>query len=72
MDTTDALHPGCPCVPDYPQIGADQYGDDVRLSDLESKFVCTVCGNKGADVRPDWDWDKEPVRQTGFRACRGH
>ena len=54
------------------QIGADQYGDDVRLSDLESKFVCTVCGNKGADVRPDWDWDKEPVRQTGFRACRGH
>jgi hypothetical protein len=54
------------------QISADQYGDDVRLSDLESKFVCTVCGNKGADVRPDWDWDKEPARQTGFRACRGH
>ena len=23
-----------------------------------------VCGNKGADVRPDWDWDEEPVRQT--------
>lgn len=26
MDTTNTLHPGCPCVPDYPQIGADQYG----------------------------------------------
>jgi hypothetical protein len=31
------------------QISADQYGDDVRLSDLEDKFVCTVCGNKGAE-----------------------
>ena len=26
MDTTNTLHPGCPCFPDYPQIGADQYG----------------------------------------------
>ncbi len=35
LDTTDANHdnvvfpnpnPGCPCVPDYPQIGADAYG----------------------------------------------
>ena len=26
MDTTNASNPGCPCLPDYPQIGADQYG----------------------------------------------
>jgi hypothetical protein len=28
------------------------------LSDLEEKFVCTVCGKRGADVRPDFNWDK--------------
>jgi hypothetical protein len=26
METTDAQVPGCPCVADYPQIGADRYG----------------------------------------------
>src|SRR5438445_4273341 len=26
MDTTHAGNPGCPCVPDYPQVGSDQYG----------------------------------------------
>jgi hypothetical protein len=26
MDTTHASNPGCPCVPDYPQIGSDEYG----------------------------------------------
>ena len=24
----------------------------LRLSDLERRFVCTVCGHRGADVRP--------------------
>jgi len=31
----------------------------IRLSDLEDKFVCTVCGQRGADVRPDFGWDKK-------------
>ena len=48
-------------------VNADQWGDDVRLSDLEDKFVCTVCGKRGADVRPDFNWEKKPVRQTRFR-----
>jgi len=26
MDTTDSGIFGCPCIPDYPQIGADKYG----------------------------------------------
>jgi hypothetical protein len=26
IETTDAARSGCPCVADYPQIGADQYG----------------------------------------------
>lgn len=47
------------------RISADQYADDVRLSDLEDKFTCTVCGTKGADVRPDWDWDKK--QQSSLR-----
>jgi hypothetical protein len=33
-------------------INADRWGDDVRLSDLEPKFTCTVCGHRGADIGP--------------------
>jgi hypothetical protein len=28
--------------------------DNVRLSDIEPRFVCKACGKRGADVRPDW------------------
>ena len=31
---------------------ADGWPDDARLSDIEPRFVCTVCGKRGADVRP--------------------
>ena len=41
-------------------ISAGQMPDEVRLSDLEPHFVCKVCGHRGADVRPDFDWDKQP------------
>jgi hypothetical protein len=30
----------------------DRWPDSVRLSDLEPRFVCKRCGNRGADVRP--------------------
>ena len=30
----------------------------VALSDLEPRFVCTACGQRGADIRPDFHWDK--------------
>jgi len=33
---------------------ADRWPDELRLSDIEGRFVCTVCGRRGADVRPDW------------------
>ena len=33
-------------------IDADRWPDQVRLSDLESKFTCQACGHRGADVRP--------------------
>jgi hypothetical protein len=30
-------------------ISGDQWADEVRLSDLEARFVCSVCGHRGAD-----------------------
>jgi hypothetical protein len=43
-------------------ISADQWPDDMRLSDIEDRFVCSACGERGADIRPDFDWHlKKPV-----------
>jgi hypothetical protein len=36
------------------RISADQWADNVRLSDIESQFVCTACGKRDADARPDF------------------
>jgi hypothetical protein len=33
-------------------IDADRWSDGVRLSDLEPKFTCQVCGHRGSDIRP--------------------
>ena len=41
------------------RVNTDQWSADVRLSDLENQFTCTVCGRRGADVRPDFNWDKK-------------
>ena len=38
MDTTNASHPGCPCLPDYPQIGADQYGFYISSNEFDFAF----------------------------------
>jgi hypothetical protein len=46
-------------------ISADDWSDDVRLSDLEEKFTCTACGKRGADVRPDFDWNIAPAARCG-------
>jgi hypothetical protein len=35
-------------------IAAPEWADDVRLSDIEDRFVCQACGKRGADVRPDF------------------
>jgi hypothetical protein len=43
-------------------LSADQWSDDVRLSDIEDRFVCKACGKRGADVRPDFRWDKTGPR----------
>jgi hypothetical protein len=36
MDTTDSENPGCPCVADYPQIGADQYGFYISSNEFNT------------------------------------
>jgi hypothetical protein len=36
MDTTNAGNPGCPCVADYPQIGADQYGFHIATNEFDT------------------------------------
>jgi hypothetical protein len=42
------------------RMSADRWPDRVRLSDLEPLFVCQACGRRGADIRPDWDWETQP------------
>jgi hypothetical protein len=36
MDTTNRDHVGCPCVADYPQIGADQYGLHIAWNEYNA------------------------------------
>ena len=48
-------------------ISADRWPDDVRLSEIEPLFVCQACGKRGADVRPDFNWNKQPVGMMGYR-----
>jgi hypothetical protein len=40
-------------------ISADRWPDHIRLSDIEPRFTYQACGRKGADVRPDFNWEKE-------------
>ena len=40
-------------------ISADQWPDDVRLSDIEPRFICQACGQRDADVRPNFGWEQD-------------
>jgi len=42
MDTTNAYHPGCPCIDDYPQIGADYYGFHVAWNEFTTSGLSFV------------------------------
>jgi hypothetical protein len=39
-------------------VSVEDWPDDVRLSDFEGRFSCSVCGHRGADIRPDWQSQK--------------
>jgi hypothetical protein len=48
-------------------ISGDRWPDHVRLSDIEPRFTCQACGQRGADVRPDFDWNKAPKARPASR-----
>jgi hypothetical protein len=52
------------------RLSADQWSDEARLSDVEPELTCTLCGQRGADVRPDFDWDKPGAIKLGFSEAR--
>jgi hypothetical protein len=33
----------------------------AKLSDIEDRFVCTACGKRGADVRPNFSEGKKSL-----------
>ena len=41
----------------------------ARLHDqsIREHYVVMSDGHRGADVRPDFNWDKKPVRAMGYR-----
>jgi hypothetical protein len=41
-------------------LSAVHWPDDLRLSDIELRFVCRACGRRRADIRPDFNWNKPP------------
>jgi hypothetical protein len=50
-------------------LNADCWTDELRLSDIEPRFTCTVSGTRGADVRPDIHWNVKgrPMSGMGYR-----
>jgi hypothetical protein len=48
-------------------ISGDVWPDELRLSDLEPRFVCGACAKRGADVRPDFGWNRKVVGAMGYR-----
>jgi hypothetical protein len=47
-------------------ISGDGWPDDVRLSDIEDRLICTACG-KRSDVWPDFNWSRQPTAMMGYR-----
>ncbi len=50
-------------------VNADQWFDETQLSDLEDRFVCMVCGQRGPDVGPDFGWDYGREKFSANHAC---
>jgi hypothetical protein len=48
-------------------LSADRWSDELYLSDVEPRFICTACGRRGADIRPDFNWNKPVVPAMGYR-----
>jgi hypothetical protein len=50
-------------------LSADRWPDEMRLSDLEPRFVCQGCGNRGAEVRPDFERGDLRLAIWGYRGA---
>jgi hypothetical protein len=48
-------------------VSADRWPDGMRLSDVEPRFVCSACGKRGADVRPNFIWKAPPAPAMDYR-----
>lgn len=44
------------------RLSAKCWPNDMRLSEIEQRFVCQACGSRGADVRPDYGGAKMKPR----------
>jgi hypothetical protein len=52
---------------DYKCLSPSAQTDGLITSgSLEARFVCKACGKRGADVRPDFNWNKQPVAAMGY------
>src|SRR6202007_447060 len=49
------------------RISGDRWPDDLRLSDLENRFSCSACGQRGGDVRPDFATAPSPPSRMADR-----
>jgi len=45
-----------------------RWSDDLRLSDIEPRFICGACGKRVADVRPDFNWKAKPISMRQLNA----
>ena len=48
-------------------VNGGRWPDEMRLSDLEPLFICSACSKRGADVRPDFNWNRPVVPMMAYR-----
>jgi hypothetical protein len=48
-------------------ISGGAWPDELRLSDIEPRFIRGACGKRGADVRPDLNWNRTATAMMGYR-----
>ncbi|WP_247329976.1 hypothetical protein [Bradyrhizobium sp. 141] len=51
-------------------LEAHRWRDEVRLSDIEPRFVCAGCGGRGADLRPDFNRGNPQLAIIGMKKGR--
>jgi hypothetical protein len=45
----------------------DQDQEPEASGDASGVLICSACGKRGGDVRPDFNWNKTPVKAMGYR-----